>query len=149
MSELSIKLNRTINAPVEKVFNAWLNAETLSQFMLPMRDMPNPRTESNAQVGGEFVIYMNVNGEEIPHRGKYLEINRFDKLVFTWESPYSPEDSTVTINFNQLSENQTEVEFSHVKFLNEEARDDHENGWGLILETLDSLVSSQTNQAIA
>ena len=34
-AELTLTLSRTINAPVEKVFNAWLNPEILAKFMLP------------------------------------------------------------------------------------------------------------------
>jgi uncharacterized protein YndB with AHSA1/START domain len=127
---------------VEKVFNAWLNAETLSKFMLPAPGMPEPRTEVDGRVGGVFTIYMIVGDQEIPHTGKYLEINKPNKLVFTWESPFSTKDSTVTILFNPIGDELTEIDFTHVKFKDEEARANHEGGWNRILDTLENVTAT-------
>ncbi len=140
MSDLNVNVSKIINAPIEKVFNAWLNPETLSQFMLPIPSMPNPKTEIDPQVGGKFTIYMQVGEDEIPHTGTYLEIESPTKLVFTWISPFSTDGSTVTLNFKQLSDSTTNVELTHVKFADEESRSNHEGGWGNILETLNSIL---------
>ena len=142
MADLSVKVRKTIHAPVEKVFNAWLNAETLSKFMLPAPGMPEPRTEVDGRVGGGFIIYMIVGDQEIPHTGKYLEINKPNKLVFTWESPFSTKDSTVTILFNPIGDELTEIDFTHVKFKDEEARANHEGGWNRILDTLENVTAT-------
>ncbi len=37
MTDLIVNISKTIQAPIEKVFDAWLNPETLSQFILPMK----------------------------------------------------------------------------------------------------------------
>ena len=37
MTDLTVNLSKTIHAPIEKVFDAWLDPKTLSQFVLPMR----------------------------------------------------------------------------------------------------------------
>lgn len=139
MTELSLNLQKTFNAPIEKVYEAWLSAETLSRFMTPMPGMPEPRAEVE---NGSFAIYMLVDGQEIPHTGKYLEINRYDKLVFTWESPFSTIGSTVTILFSSTSDGGTAIDFSHVKFPDEESRNNHEGGWAAILNCLDNVVST-------
>jgi uncharacterized protein YndB with AHSA1/START domain len=141
MTDLKIKISKIINAPIEKVFNAWLNTDTLSQFMLPMPGMPNPRTESDPCVGGRFAIYMQVGEEEIPHTGEYLEIEHPTRLVFTWISPFSTEGSTVTINFKSIDESTTGIDLTHVKFPDEESRANHEGGWGNILVMLDTILS--------
>ena len=139
MTDLTVNVKRTINAPIEKVFDAWLNPETLAQFILPMPGMPEPNVENDAKEGGEFTIVMHVGEDEVPHAGKYLEINRPNKLVFTWSSPYSTDDSTVTLNFSEIENNKTVVELTHIKFLDEEARSDHEGGWTNILVALNNL----------
>lgn len=142
MTDLKVNVNKTIHAPIEKVFDAWLSPETLSKFILPMPGMPQPDTETDAREGGSFTIIMHVGDDKIPHTGKYLEINRPEKLVFTWESPFSTDNSTVTLNFSSIDENKTKVELTHVKFINEEARSDHEGGWGNILDALNEVLSN-------
>jgi uncharacterized protein YndB with AHSA1/START domain len=61
MADLTVSVTKIINAPIEQVFDAWLNAETLAQFILPMPGMPQPETETDAREGGNFTIIMTVN----------------------------------------------------------------------------------------
>jgi len=138
MTDLKVNVSKVINAPIEKVFNAWLNPDTLSQFMLPMPDMPNPKTEIDPKVGGSFAIYMQVGEDEIPHTGKYLEIDHPNKLTFTWISPFSIEGSTVYLNFKSITESTTNVDLTHIKFPDEESRSNHDGGWINILEMLNT-----------
>lgn len=142
MAELTVKLNKIIHAPIEKVFDAWLNPKILSKFMRGMPDMPESDVETDAREGGEFTIIMHYRGEKIPHTGKYLEISRPDKLVFTWASQYSVVDnSTVTLKFTKVDDNRTNISLSHVKFIDEEMRSAHEGGWEHILDILSEVMS--------
>ena len=142
MTDLTINIHKTINAPIEKVFDAWLNARMLSKFMRGMPDMPESDVETDAREGGNFTIIMHYRGEKIPHTGKYLEISRPDKLVFTWASQYSVVDnSTVTLNFTRIDDNKTNISLSHVKFIDEESRSGHEEGWSNILDKLNEVMS--------
>ena len=122
------------------MFDAWLDPVMLSRFILPAPGMPQPEVENDAREGGRFTIVMHVGDDNIPHTGSYLTIDRPGKLVFSWESPYSTDDSTVTLNLTAIDETTTRVELTHVKFLHEEARSDHEGGWGNILDKLDELL---------
>ena len=135
MSELKLNLNKVIKAPQEAVFNAWLNPITISKFMLPMPGMKAPKVEVDAVIGGAFSIVM-YGQEEMLHKGKYLEITPSSKLVFTWESAFSPENSTVTLEFSKIDAHTTNIELTHLKFYSEETRTQHEGGWGNILDTL-------------
>ncbi len=144
MSDLTVNVTKTIHAPIEKVFDAWLNPEMLSQFILPMPGMPQPQTEIDAHEGGGFTIIMQVGDDKIPHTGKYLEIDRPNKLVFTWESPFSKDGSIVTLEFNDIDKNQTNVNLTHIKFIDEESRANHEGGWCNILESLNTLFNYQS-----
>ena len=140
MTDLTVTLNKTIQAPIEKVFDAWLNPKTLSKFMMPMPGMPASDVESDAREGGSFTIIMHVGEDKLPHTGEYLEINRPDKLVFTWASHRSVDNSTVTLNFTKIDDNKTNISLSHVKFIDEAARSDHEGGWGNILDKLNEIM---------
>jgi len=140
MTDLTVKATKTIHAPIEKVFDAWLEPETLSKFILPMPGMPQPDTQTDAREGGQFTIIMHVGDDKIPHSGQYLEISRPNKLVFTWESPFSPEGSAVTLKFIDLGDNKTLIDLVHIKFNDEESRGDHEGGWNNILDSLNGLL---------
>lgn len=141
MNDLCVSVTKLIHAPVDKTFDAWLDPELLSQFILPMPGMPQPKVEADAREGGSFTIVMNVGDDKIPHTGKYIEITRPNKLVFTWESPFSTDGSTVTLEFTEIGENQTNVELTHIKFPDEESRSNHEGGWGNILDVLNDVMS--------
>lgn len=81
-----------------------------------------------------------VVGEEIiPHSGTYLEIDRPNRLVFSWESPYAADDSTVTLEFTSQGPNTTLLELTHVRFIDQESCNNHETGWGHILQLLDQV----------
>jgi len=141
MTDLIVNLNKTIHAPIEKVFDAWLNPEMLSQFMMPMPGMPASDVENDANAGGSFTIVMHAGDDDLPHTGKYLEISRPDKLVFTWVSHCSVENSIVTLNFTKIDENKTNIMLSHVRFIDEKTCADHEGGWGNILDKLADIIS--------
>jgi uncharacterized protein YndB with AHSA1/START domain/DNA-binding transcriptional ArsR family regulator len=140
MAELTVNIDKVINASIEKVFDAWLNPKMLSKFMRGMPDMSETEVEIDAREGGQFRFVMHLGDEKIPHTGTYLEISRPDKLVFTWVSQYSVVDnSTVTLNFTQIADNKSKVLLTHVKFIDEEARSAHEGGWGCVLDKLNEV----------
>ena len=141
MNELSLSVKKTIHAPIEEVFDAWLNPKTLSKFMLPMKGMPEPDVVTDPRQGGKFTIIMNPGDKALPHSGEYLIIDRPNKISFTWESDHSIEGSTVTLEFAAHDKDSTEVRLTQVKFFDAQARDDHEGGWTCILETLVKVVS--------
>ncbi len=136
MSDLICQVSKVIDAPIEKVFDAWLDPEILSRFMLPMPGMPKPKTKIDARPGGRFTILMDVGEKVIPHSGTYLEIERPNRLVFSWESPFSTDGSTVTLVFTAEQTNTTRLELTHEKFPDQESRDNHEAGWGNIFNVL-------------
>lgn len=139
MTELTVNINKEINAPIEKVFDAWLDPKMLARFMMPMPGMLDSDVENEAVEGGKFTIIMHAGENDLPHTGKYLEINRPDKLVFTWVSHCSVDDSTVTLNFTKLNDNKTKIELTHIKFIDEGVRSDHEGGWNNIINKLSEL----------
>ncbi len=141
MAELSLTTSRTINASPETLFNAWLDPKMLQQFMRPGPDMTVPRASTDPKTGGRFDIVMQAGDNEIPHAGTYKEIDPHRRLVFTWESPFSADDSTVTLDFAP-GDGGTEVTLTHTRFPSEESRDNHAGGWAKILELLESELES-------
>jgi uncharacterized protein YndB with AHSA1/START domain len=142
MNELELTVNRTIAAPREKVFDAWLQPAMLAKFMGPPSGGTEPSKVTNDPVkGGRFSIVMVTVEKEIPHAGTSLEIEPHSRLAFTWESPYSLDDSVVTIDLAEVDAGTTEITLRHVKFRSEQARDGHRQGWSAILDNLQKVVS--------
>lgn len=134
MTDLSLTVERVISAPPKRVFEAWLDPALLMRFMTPGAAVTCPRASSDAVEGGRFEILM--RGErDLPHSGTYKEITRHSRLVFTWESPFSVPESTVTLEFQPEGAG-TRLTLTHVKFASEEMRDNHSGGWTAILEAL-------------
>ena len=142
MTELKVNISKTINAPIEDVYDAWLDPEMVSKFMLPMPGMENPEVSIDAREGGSFEIIMQVGDNKVPHTGKYTQMNRPENLVFTWESPASTDDSIVSLEFTKLDDARTHIELTHTRFIDEQHRSNHESGWCNILEMLDSSLNS-------
>lgn len=140
MPELSLSVSRTIKAPIETVYGAWLDPNMLAKFMIPGEGMTVPRAESDAREGGRFSIIMANGDQELAHGGEYQRLVPYSTIVFSWESPYSADDSTVTLHFTEVDEG-TRVELEHVKFLDEDSRSSHEAGWANILSQLDVVLA--------
>jgi len=138
-NDLTLTVTRTINAPPETVFDAWLNPEMLMRFMCPGPGMTTPSATADPQVGGRFDLIMKNGDDEMPHGGVYREIDRPNRLVFSWESPFNAEGSTVTLEFKPTSDG-THLTLTHVRFVDEQSRDNHQGGWTAILAKLDGVL---------
>ncbi|GAA6207701.1 hypothetical protein NBRC116601_09940 [Cognatishimia sp. WU-CL00825] len=134
-TDLRLSTDRVINAAPEKVFNAWLDPELLARFMRPGPDMSVPSAKSDAREGGTFEIIMRVGDNDLQHAGTYREISPNNRIVFTWESAFSPAESEVTLDLKPQGDG-THITLTHVTFYDEEKRDNHLGGWSRILETL-------------
>lgn len=134
-NDLSLTVSRTITAAPERVFDAWLDPGMLMRFMQPGPGMTTPSAATDPREGGRFDLIMKNGDDEMPHGGVYKVIDRPNRLVFSWESPFSVEGSTVTLDFRPEGTG-THVTLTHVRFPDQESRDNHENGWTAILTRL-------------
>lgn len=137
MSQLELTVTRRIAAPAKRIFDAWLDPKMLARFMTPGEGMTVPHAATDPKVGGKFRIVMQRGDQEIPHEGVYKEIDPYGRLAFTWKSPFSNGDSTVTLTLGEVAGG-TDVTLHHVRFASEESRDNHMKGWGAILAALET-----------
>lgn len=140
-SAASVVIERLIPAPPRVVFDAWLDRETLQRFMCGGPGVQVTRAECDPRVGGEFLIVMSVEGHELPHRGEYLEIERYKRIVFTWRSHLAGEGSRVTLRFDEAPRGQTMLTLEHVGLADAEIRDKHHAGWSHILTELSGVTT--------
>jgi len=82
----TIRVERTIQASAERVFDAWLDPVWIGRFMFGphLRDEQIVSLSNQAHVGGAFNYRVTRQGVEINHTGTYREIERPRRLVFTW-----------------------------------------------------------------
>ena len=139
MTDLSLTCRRIIKASPEQVYNAWLDPAMMTRFMSPRPDMHVKEARSDAKQGGRFFVLM-VGDKEFPHEGTYEKLTPFSRIVFTWEAPWSAPDTQVELVLSPVTGG-TEVVLTHVKFLSEESRDNHAQGWDGILGKLAALLS--------
>lgn len=133
--ELTVR--REIAAPAERLFDAWLDTESLGSWMRPSV-ISETRAENDPRVGGEFRIVMVRDETEVVHQGTYREIERPRRLVFTWSSPQTEHrDSVVTVTFEPASDGSTLVAIHQVRLPDEQAQAGHTEGWTEILAGLD------------
>ena len=136
----SVVIERLIPAPPRVVFDAWLDVDALQRFMCGGPGVRVKKVEADPRVGGRFLIVMDVEGHDIPHRGEYLEIERYTRLVFTWLSPYAGEGSVVTLQFAESENGATRLTLEHAGLVESE-RSKHHVGWSHILTELATLAT--------
>lgn len=132
----AVRIERTLSATPERVFDAWLDAAALARFMRPGPTM-SCDVVNDPRVGGRFLLTMLGDGGAVfPHTGEYLTIDRPRKLAFTWHSKGTAmAASTVTIELAPAADGGTHLMLTHVG-LPPESVDNHAGGWGAIVELL-------------
>lgn len=148
-SDRDLVLTRMINAPREKVFKAWTDAELLKQWFAPL-PYTTPHAELDVRVGGANLIVMRgPDGNEFPNRGVYLEIIENEKIVVTdastkaWEPSEKP-FMTVILTFEDVGgKTKYSALARHWSVADREAHEKmgfHE-GWGICADQLEALAS--------
>lgn len=133
---VSLTMRRTLNAPREKVFNAWIDAEAMTRWFRPGGKAPV--VSLDVRVGGVYRIdIIQGDGSAVPVTGKYVEIVRPEKLVFTWMWVNDSEqrEMLITVEFHEHDEG-TELVLRHDRLANQESADSHRMGWDACLNGL-------------
>lgn len=131
----SVSVRREIQASVEELFDAWLDAEGLAVWMCP-GNVTHSVATLDARVGGTFEVKMHTPDAVLLHHGTYRAIQRPHRLVFTWLSPGTRQtESLVTVEFRRTPGG-TEVVLLHEQLPDDAAARAHSLGWNRILDLL-------------
>ena len=135
-----LTLTKSIAAPPEQVFDAWLDLDLVSRWFSPSEEMETRVTELDPRVGGKYRIEMHSpEGEQYNLTGEYVKLDRPRELVmtFVWES--DPDEVMLTTVSFEASDTGTELRLRHEKLPSENARDLHQQGWSGTLARLQLL----------
>lgn len=135
----TVRVSRRFDASAERVFDAWLDPAAAARFLFATGAGRMVRADIDARVGGSYCFVDGRDGEDVEHRGRYLEIDRPRRLVFTFVVPtYSTVETRVTVEI-EPPDTGCELTLTHQGVLPEyESRT--ESGWVAILEGLAAVV---------
>lgn len=133
--DISLRVATTVKAPRSKVFEAWTKPEILAKWFAPGPRTPVPEV-LDVKPGGKFRIMMQGDEDAPVAVGEYRDVQRNEKLVFTWGWDGDPSQPTlVTVTFADVTGG-TEVVLRHERFAAADTRDHHRQGWEAILQKL-------------
>jgi uncharacterized protein YndB with AHSA1/START domain len=134
---LTLRVSRTLPAPRARVFAAWTEPKLLSRWWGP-RGYTTPSAEIDLRPGGAFRLAMqSPEGDVKLLTGEYREVRPPARLVYTWRFD-AGETTLVTVEFNDRG-SATEIVLTHERFATEQARTQHQRGWGGCLDRLTDL----------
>jgi len=127
----ALRITRTFNAPLERVYQAFIEPGDLEKWFGP--DGVNCVVhEIDPRPGGKYSFTMrNENGEEHPLSGVFQEVIANEKLVYTWtwaSGTLEGVETRVTLDFAD-KDGGTELTLTHELLPTETAVKMHNVGW--------------------
>lgn len=147
MNAQTVTVRKMLSASCEEVFDAWLDAEGMREWMLP-GPVAGCEVTLEPRVGGQFRIVMRAPGAEFVNTGEFLVLERPSKLQFTWiSSRWSNQETLVTVELHRRQA-RCELVLTHERFPLEHSAGQLVTGWTEILEKLSArLGESPTHES--
>ena len=121
-------LERTFDAPIDMVFDAWTNPEHMN-FWMNGKIQPDAVAKADLKVGGGFRMdYVDDQGCTHSHYGKYKEVSKPNRIVFSWLSDHSEGETEVSVDLKE-SDGKTHLKLVHKLFSSQKSADLHDEGW--------------------
>ena len=135
--DATLTVRRVIAAPAARLFEAWTTPALLRIWWGPA-DVRCIAADVDLRVGGAYRL-----GNELPDgrvlwiTGTFELIEHPRKLVYSWRIGDEP-TSRVTVRFDPVEPDGTEVTVLHERIASRAERDDHQLGWVGCLDGLDA-----------
>jgi uncharacterized protein YndB with AHSA1/START domain len=140
----TLRIERTIRAPVEDVFDAFTVPEQFAAWWGP-EGTTIPDYSMDVRPGGAWRTVMKLPDGNMPEvSGVYRAVEKNKRLVFTWawKQPDGSRghETEVTITFEPVPGGTRMVLLQQV-FQSEEARDSHGTGWRSSFDALEKWIA--------
>ena len=135
---MTLRIERSFQAPAERVFEAWTSEEVLRRWFHAKGHWETSEAEVDLRLGGAVRVVMRDTEQrrDIGGGGTYTEIDPPTRLAFTWTWDDDRDRETlIELDFLE-AEGRTTVLLTHSALADEEAVRDHEDGWSQCLENL-------------
>jgi uncharacterized protein YndB with AHSA1/START domain len=133
----TLEIERTFAASRERVFDAWTTPEVMRRWWQAQAGWRTAAAEVDLQVGGEVrvVMYDPEQGVEHGGGGRYTQIERPERLEFTWLWDGETRRTLIAIDFAEVDDG-THVTFTHSDLWDEATVRSHREGWNNVMDRL-------------
>lgn len=138
-----LRIERTFDAPVERVFDAWTSEEVLRRWLHGMPGWETPTAEVDLRVGGKIRIVMRdpSDGTEAGATGEYRVVEPPRKLVFTWIWDHHPDEpQLIELEFSER-DGTTTVVMTNSSIPTEAQWESQERGWNVCYDNLERMLA--------
>jgi uncharacterized protein YndB with AHSA1/START domain len=138
-----LRIERSFDAPVERVFGAWTNEAVLRRWLHGMSGWETPTAEVDLRVGGRIRIVMRdpSDGTEAGATGEYRVVEPPRRLVFTWVwDDQVDQPQLVELEFFER-DGRTTVLMTNSAIPTEVRLKDQERGWLVCYDNLERLLA--------
>ena len=132
-----VRIERTYDAPIEAVFEAWTSPEVMRRWFHVEPDWQTPEAEVDLRVGGAFRVLMRRSDDsEVSITGEFTEVDPprrvAIKVVF---SDLPSNEQLIELTFTE-SGGSTTVELVNSGIATDERREAEDYGWHGCLDQL-------------
>jgi uncharacterized protein YndB with AHSA1/START domain len=139
----SVVVVRTIAAPVDRVFAAWIDPDKLRGWMAP-GPLDVIEADTDPKPGGRYrIVVAEPSGARHITTGEYREVVPGRRLVKTWiyegPAPVESRETLLTVEFREAGPHATEVTVRQDGLATPRDRAGNHEGWNLCLDRLEAL----------
>jgi uncharacterized protein YndB with AHSA1/START domain len=131
MKLIDVNVSRTIAAPPEKVFDVWLDPKSPGGPWYGAG-----KVILNPVVDGLYYHAVEHEGRTWAHYGRFVELDRPRRAVFTWMSEATKGLESVVSLTLEPHDGKTQLTLRHTGIPDDELGHSHEGGWNWIVSAL-------------
>ena len=146
-----LRLERRFAAPPEAVFDAWTDPEVLRRWWAASPAWRAAAADVDLRVGGGYRLAMEDPESGAVHavRGRYHEVRRPDRLVYSWRwEDGDGHESVVAVDFVADGDHTTVI-LEHSGLPSQESVGRHRQGWEGCLDSLAAWVLGAVSPHVA
>lgn len=141
-SATALHIVRTFDSPRERIFDALTKPALLTEWFAPSDEFTVAVDRFDQEVGGSYRIEMRHEGGDVHTAiGTIKEIDRPNRLVYTWKWEGGEMPDTLVTWELSVADAGTELVLLHEQFPNEEAKEQHVQGWTAMMPRLASVIA--------
>jgi uncharacterized protein YndB with AHSA1/START domain len=96
---VDVRASRPVDAPPERVFDAWLDPTLARRFLFATATGEMVRAEIDPRVGGRFTMVDRRDGVDVEHTGAYVALDRPRRIAFDFTVPaFSTQSTRITVD---------------------------------------------------